>query len=220
MGTRMCGNVGAVDKEKTSLDVLNVPETAFPICITWTRFPGLRWSGPFLPRKWVLGDHFSTENFGPGDQNFQDQNSGDNTGSQSLVTAVLTGVTTPGCWVWEQDYTCKSNQPRASEGTNQRSRTLSPIKQIILIPFGSTSTRSTSRKWPPYPSFIGKGMMHAAEQTQGHMYTYSSNWTFGWHFRFSFLAFWVVFIRAFLRDFRLRTFAMPHSDTTCNLTVL
>jgi len=33
--------------------------------------------GPFLPKKWVLGDLFSTENFDPGDQNFQDQNSGD-----------------------------------------------------------------------------------------------------------------------------------------------
>ena len=28
--------------------------------------------GPFLPKKWVLGDHFSTENFGPGDQNSGD----------------------------------------------------------------------------------------------------------------------------------------------------
>ena len=35
--------------------------------------------GPFLLKKWVLGDHFSTENFGLGDQNFQDQNSGDGT---------------------------------------------------------------------------------------------------------------------------------------------
>jgi len=26
---------------------------------------------PFLPKKWVLGDHFSTENFGPGGQNFR-----------------------------------------------------------------------------------------------------------------------------------------------------
>jgi len=35
--------------------------------------------GPFLLKKWGLGDHFSTENFGLGDQNFQDQNSGDST---------------------------------------------------------------------------------------------------------------------------------------------
>jgi len=35
--------------------------------------------GPFLPKKWVLGDHFCTENFGPGDRNFQDQNSSDRT---------------------------------------------------------------------------------------------------------------------------------------------
>jgi len=40
MGTRMCGNVGAVDKEKTSLHVLNVPQTVFPICKTRTKFPG------------------------------------------------------------------------------------------------------------------------------------------------------------------------------------
>jgi len=33
--------------------------------------------GPFIPKKWVLGEHFSTENFGLGDQNFQDQNSDD-----------------------------------------------------------------------------------------------------------------------------------------------
>jgi len=36
----MCGNVGAVEKEKTSLHVLNVPETAFPLCRTRTKFPG------------------------------------------------------------------------------------------------------------------------------------------------------------------------------------
>ena len=40
MGTRMCGNVGAVDKEKTSFHVLNVRETAFPICITGPNFQG------------------------------------------------------------------------------------------------------------------------------------------------------------------------------------
>ena len=73
MGTRMCGNVGAVDKEKTSLHVLNVPETDLHNPDQISR------GGPFLPKKWVLGDHFSTENFGPGDQNFQDQNSGDRT---------------------------------------------------------------------------------------------------------------------------------------------
>ena len=69
MGTRMCGNVGAVDKEKTSLHV---------DCLSKLHDPGQISRGrPFLPKKWVLGDHFSTENFGPGDQNFQDQNSGD-----------------------------------------------------------------------------------------------------------------------------------------------
>ena len=36
MGTRMYGNVEAVDKEKTSLHVLNVPQTVFPICMTRT----------------------------------------------------------------------------------------------------------------------------------------------------------------------------------------
>ena len=40
MGTRMCGNVGAVDKEKTSLHVLNIQQIVFPICITRTKFPG------------------------------------------------------------------------------------------------------------------------------------------------------------------------------------
>ena len=41
------------------------------------------WPGPnfqgrtILPKKWVLGDHFSYENFGLEDPNFQDQNSGD-----------------------------------------------------------------------------------------------------------------------------------------------
>ena len=69
----MCGNVGAVEKEKTSLHVLNVPETAFLICITWTKFPG---ADHFYQKKRVLRDHFSTENFSPGDQNFQDENSG------------------------------------------------------------------------------------------------------------------------------------------------
>jgi len=42
--------------------------------------------GPFLPEKWVLGDHFSTENFGPGDQNLQDQNSGDSAQLVQMVT--------------------------------------------------------------------------------------------------------------------------------------
>ena len=70
MGLRMCGNVGAVDKEKTSLHLLNVPQTVHnPDQISR--------GGPFLLKKWVLGDHFSTENFGPGAQNFQDQNSGE-----------------------------------------------------------------------------------------------------------------------------------------------
>ena len=73
MGTRTCGTVGAVDKEKTSLHVLNVPLTVFPICMTWTKFPGM----DHFYRKKGPGDHFSTENFSPGDQNFQDQNSGD-----------------------------------------------------------------------------------------------------------------------------------------------
>ena len=41
MGTRTCGTVGAVDKEKTSLHVLNVPLTVFPICMTRTKFPGM-----------------------------------------------------------------------------------------------------------------------------------------------------------------------------------
>jgi len=40
MGTRMCGNVGAVNKEKTSFHVLNVRQTVFPIGITRTKFPG------------------------------------------------------------------------------------------------------------------------------------------------------------------------------------
>jgi len=40
MGTRMCGNVGAVDKEKTFLHVLNVPQTIFLICVTRAKFPG------------------------------------------------------------------------------------------------------------------------------------------------------------------------------------
>jgi len=38
MGTRMCRNVGEVDKEKTL--ILNVPQTVFPICITQNKFPG------------------------------------------------------------------------------------------------------------------------------------------------------------------------------------
>ena len=33
--------------------------------------------GPFFPKKSVRPDQFSTENFGPPDQNFPDQNSGD-----------------------------------------------------------------------------------------------------------------------------------------------
>ena len=63
MGTRMCGNVGAVDKERTSLHVLNVPETAFPICITRTKFPGAdhfyrkngSWGTIFPPKFLVWG---------------------------------------------------------------------------------------------------------------------------------------------------------------------
>jgi len=35
--------------------------------------------GQFLLKKWVLGDRYSTENFSPGDQNVQDQNSSDRT---------------------------------------------------------------------------------------------------------------------------------------------
>ena len=35
--------------------------------------------GPFFPKKSVRPDQFSTENFGPPDQNFPDQNSGDRT---------------------------------------------------------------------------------------------------------------------------------------------
>jgi len=38
--TRMCGNVGVVAMEKTSLHVFNVPLTVFLICMTWTEFPG------------------------------------------------------------------------------------------------------------------------------------------------------------------------------------
>ena len=38
--------------------------------------------GPFLPKKWVLGDHFSTKNVSSGDQNFQDQNFSDSTCNQ------------------------------------------------------------------------------------------------------------------------------------------
>ena len=53
--------------EKTSLHVFNVPLTGFPICMTWTKFQGPD-NGPWGP--------FSGENFNPGDQNFQDQNSG------------------------------------------------------------------------------------------------------------------------------------------------
>jgi len=42
-------------------------------------------NGSFLPKKWVLGDHFFTENFNPGDQNFQDQNSGDSTRKAAVL---------------------------------------------------------------------------------------------------------------------------------------
>jgi len=48
MGTRMCGNVGAVDKETTSLHALNVQAAVFPICMTWTKFPG---ADHFYPNK-------------------------------------------------------------------------------------------------------------------------------------------------------------------------
>ena len=40
METKKCETVGAADKEKTSLHVLNVPLTVFPICMTRTKFPG------------------------------------------------------------------------------------------------------------------------------------------------------------------------------------
>ena len=52
-----------------------IPLTVFTICMTRTKFPGV----DHFYRKRVLGDHFSTEIFGPGDQNFQDLNSGDRT---------------------------------------------------------------------------------------------------------------------------------------------
>ena len=69
MGTKMCGNVGAVDKEKTSLHV---------DCLSKLHdLDQISRGGPLLPKKWVPGDHFSTENFGLEDQNFQDQNSSD-----------------------------------------------------------------------------------------------------------------------------------------------
>jgi len=69
MRTRMCGTVGAVNKEKTSLHV---------DCLSNLHNPDqISRGGQFLPKKWVLGDHLTTENFGPGDQNFQDQISGD-----------------------------------------------------------------------------------------------------------------------------------------------
>ena len=45
--------------------------------------------GPFLPGKWILGDHFSTENFGPGDQNFQDQNSGDRSQTAVILAIII-----------------------------------------------------------------------------------------------------------------------------------
>ena len=81
----MCGTVGTVDKEKTSLHVLNVPLTVSnlhdPDQISRGR--------PLLPKKWVLGDHFSNENFGPGDQNFQDQNSGDRTTGFLTLQALI-----------------------------------------------------------------------------------------------------------------------------------
>jgi len=73
MGTRMCATVGAVDKEKTSLHVLNAPLTVSNL----HDLDQISQGGPFLLKKWVLGDHFSNENFSLGDQNFQDQNSGD-----------------------------------------------------------------------------------------------------------------------------------------------
>ena len=66
--------VGAVDKEKTSLHVLKFTRD----CLSNLHNPDqTSRGGPFLPKKWVLGDHFSTENFSPGDQKFHDQNSGD-----------------------------------------------------------------------------------------------------------------------------------------------
>ena len=68
MGTRMCGNVGAVDKEKTFLTCIKGTRD----CLSNLHNPDqISRGGPFLPKKWVLGDHFSTENFGPGDQNFR-----------------------------------------------------------------------------------------------------------------------------------------------------
>jgi len=81
MGTRMCGHVEAVDKEKTALHVLNVPQTVFPICMTWTKFPG---ADHYTEKKMGPGGPFFTENFGPGDQNLQDQNSGDRTTALSF----------------------------------------------------------------------------------------------------------------------------------------
>ena len=47
MGTRMCGTVGAVDKEKTSLYVLNAPLT-----VSNLHDPDqMSMGGPFLPKK-------------------------------------------------------------------------------------------------------------------------------------------------------------------------
>ena len=71
----MCGNVGAVDKEKTSLHVSNVPETAFPLAKPGPNFQGRT----IFPLKISVR----------GDQNFQDQNSGDRATSVSLLAASL-----------------------------------------------------------------------------------------------------------------------------------
>jgi len=65
MGTKMCGNVGAVDKEKTSLHVDCLSKLHDLDQISRGR--------PFLPKKWVPSD--TPLKFV--DQNFQDQNSGD-----------------------------------------------------------------------------------------------------------------------------------------------
>ena len=96
MGTRMCGNVGAVDKEKTSLHVLNVRQT---FQFAW---PGPNFQGRtiFTEKNGSWGDHFSNEKLGPGDQNFQDQNSGDSSSwsellSQHIATICYTLVSHP-----------------------------------------------------------------------------------------------------------------------------
>ena len=83
----------------------------------WLSFQ-FAWPGPnFQGRITVPGDHFSAENFSPGDPNFQDQNSGDSTSALHLRQCSFSRVemsrsslghayqqVSSQCWQWARSF--------------------------------------------------------------------------------------------------------------------